>query len=294
MQVDAWGYAALFVLGLVFGSFFNVAIYRWPNEDPHEREWVRTPSHCPHCKHPIRWYDNVPLLSFVLLRGRCRHCHALISWRYPAVELGTALLWMLTAWLVSRFGLTGVEVSRLTAWHYVFAVYFASLYMLTVVIDLQTLEIPDEITIANFAGAWLFMLACRGNTVSPGWLSSVIGMLVLSGFFYLLTLLARRQGGAMGLGDALLSIGLGALFGWKLVIAVGFVAVLLGGAVAIPILAWLLLTRRYRGLGAHPIPFGPFLALSAYACMFWGWDLVGWYIRTFHLQAVSALHSAVH
>lgn len=269
----AW-YAVIFGLGLCFGSFFNVAIHRWPQEDPKQREWVRTPSHCPHCQVPIRWYDNIPLLSFAILRGRCRACGAYISWRYPAVELGTAVLWVVTAWLVGRVGLTGVEPAAQTQWHIVFGLLFASLYMLTVIIDAQTKLIPDEITLAHFLGAWLFLLLASGATISPGWQSSLIGMFVLSLFFLVLWFF-----GGMGLGDVFLAAGFGVLFGWKLVIVVGFLGVLLGGLVGIVTIACLWIRREYKP--GRQIPFGPFLVVAAYACLFVGNELLDWYLGLF-------------
>jgi len=269
----AW-YVVIAALGLCLGSFFNVAIHRWPSEDPKEREWVRTPSHCPHCRARIRWYDNIPILSFALLRGRCRACGAPISWRYPAVELGTAVLWTVTTWLVAQYGLTGIEPTSQTAWHIGFALLFASLYLLTVIIDAQTKLIPDEITVAQLVGACLFLWLCHGATISPGWQASLLGMFVLSLFFLVLWYF-----GGMGLGDVFLAAGFGALFGWKLVIVVGFLGVLLGGVVAIVTMGTMLIRRRYkRGL---QIPFGPFLAVAAYVCLFLGYDLLEWYLGLF-------------
>jgi leader peptidase (prepilin peptidase)/N-methyltransferase len=267
-------YVIIALLGLCLGSFFNVAIYRWPREDPKEREWIRTPSHCPHCKTRIRWYDNIPLLSFALLRGKCRACGAPISWRYPAVESGTAVLWLITTWLVARFGLTGIEPAAQTPWHLVFALLFASLYLLTVIIDAETKLIPDEITVAQFVGAWLFLWLCHGATISPGWQASLIGMFVLSLFFLVLWFF-----GGMGLGDVFLAAGFGVLFGWKLVVVVGFLGVLLGGLVAIVTIAALWVRRKYKP--GRQIPFGPFLAVGAYACLFLGNQVLEWYLGLF-------------
>jgi leader peptidase (prepilin peptidase) / N-methyltransferase len=274
VQLTPVWYALIFILGLIFGSFFNVAIYRWPQENPKDREWVRTPSHCPKCGARIRPYDNIPLLSYLILRGRCRDCRTPISWRYPAVELGTALLWLGTAWLVVQHGLTGLPPEQLSGWHIGFAIYFASLFFLTIVIDSQTQIIPDEICVALLAGAWLFMWLCHGATISPGWSASLIGMFSLSVFFLILALF-----GGMGSGDAKLAVGLGALFGWPLIVAVGFLAVLLGGAVAIV----LLLVMKARGTYRRgiPIPFGPYLALAAYFCLFAGREISAWYLSLF-------------
>ena len=268
------------MLGLVFGSFFNVAIYRWPQEDPKEHEWVRTPSHCPKCGQQIRWFDNIPLISyFFLLRGKCRDCHAPISIRYPLVELVTACIWLLTTWLVDHYGLSFHTPGIPTYWHLAFTLFFASLYFLTVFIDFETQLIPNEITIAHFAGAWLFVGYCAYAHVpgiSPGWQSSLIGMFVLSAFFFILAYF-----GGMGFGDVLLAIGLGVLFGWKLVIATGFLAVLMGGVVAIVLMTVMFIRRNYRK--KVPIPFGPYLAVSAYICMFAGHQMISWYLGLFGL-----------
>jgi leader peptidase (prepilin peptidase) / N-methyltransferase len=269
-------YVLIGILGLTFGSFFNVAIYRWPLEDKKEREWVKTPSRCPKCSTPIRWYDNIPLFSWlVLLRGKCRACQAPISWRYPLVELGTALLWLLTAWLVDHQGFTGVDPAAQTGWHVFFALWFASLYLLTVIIDFETQLIPDEITIAHFIGSLTFMALCAGATISGGWVPSLIGMVALAAFYFVFCLM-----GAMGFGDVLLAVGIGLLFGWPLVVAQGFLSLLLGGIPAIFLMAWLVARRKYK-FGTTMIAFGPYIGVAAYVCLFWGWQIVHWYLSIF-------------
>jgi leader peptidase (prepilin peptidase) / N-methyltransferase len=276
-------YAAVFLFGLVFGSFFNVLIYRLPQEDPKEREWVHRPSHCPQCNALIKPYDNIPLLSFILLRGKCRACHVPISWRYPAVELGTALLWVLTVWLTAHFGMSGFTGSQMTPAHYAFAVFFASIYLLVFIIDYRTKLIPLELSIANLAGAWLFMWICHGNTISPDWISSLIGMFVLSLFFLLFMLF-----GAMGDGDVYLATGLGVLFGWQLIIAVGFVGICLGGLVGLVLISVLMARRRYKP--GIEIYFGPFLVLAAYLGMFGIRHMVDWYLQLVHMQGVIKIY----
>lgn len=274
--------SAIFLLGLIFGSFFNVAIHRWPLEDKEEREWVRSPSRCPLCRARIRWYDNVPLLSYLILRGRCRNCKQPIHWRYPAVELTTALLWTATALLSASHGFSRVPAEQVTVWHVGFAICFVSLAFLTVVIDFETQLIPDEISIANLAGAWAFLLICSPYTVSRGWLDSLIGMAVLAIPFLIFALL-----GWMGLGDVLYVLGVGALLGWKLTLAAGFVAVALGGSVALVLVALLVILRRYkRGI---PIPFGPYLAAGGIVSLFAGEYLLNWYFAQFGLSQALGL-----
>lgn len=282
VEISPAAYAGIFILGLVFGSFFNVAIHRWPLEDRKEHEWVRTPSRCPKCRKRIRWYDNIPLLSYLLLRGRCRNCNELIHWRYPAVELGTALLWVGTAAAAASNGLSRVAPDGLGWWHLLFVTWFVSLAFLTVVIDAQTQILPDEISIPNLICAWAFLLVCAPATVSHGWLDSLIGMGTLALPFLVFALL-----GWMGLGDVLYVLGIGAMLGWKLTLVGGFIAVSLGGLVAITIVAVLLIQRRYEK--KTPIPFGPYLAVGGVLSLFIGERLFNWYFAQFGLSGIVRL-----
>lgn len=282
VEISAAAYAGIFILGLVFGSFFNVAIHRWPLEDKKDHEWVKTPSRCPKCRARIKWYDNVPLLSYLVLGGKCRSCKAPIHWRYPAVELGNALLWSATAWAVAHFGLSRIPPADITWWHIAFIIWFVSLAFLTIVIDFQTQLIPDEITIATFVCAWAFFLVCKPHTITHGWLDSLIGMATLALPFLVFCLL-----GWMGLGDVLYLLGVGALLGWKLTLTAGFIAVTIGGIVAVAIVLVLLALRRYkRGI---PIPFGPYLAIGAVTAAIWGERIFNWYFAQFGLSQIVRL-----
>lgn len=274
MAVPLFAYIAVFLSGLVFGSFFNVAIYRWPQEDRKEREWVMTPSHCPSCGAQIRWYHNIPLFSYIILRGKCFDCKAPISWRYPAVELTTALLWLASIWITAHYGLPNVPAASITWIHLLFVLLFVSMFFLTIVIDAMTQIIPDEISIAVFVGAWAFLLACHGATISPGWLSSLIGMFALSVPFFIFAYF-----GGMGMGDVKLVAGIGALLGWQLAIVSAAVAIFSGGLIAIILIVVLKAIGKYRK--GIPIPFGPYLALGALVAMFWGVLIKDWYLGLF-------------
>jgi leader peptidase (prepilin peptidase)/N-methyltransferase len=271
-------YVALGVLGLVFGSFFNVAIHRWPKEAKAEREWVKTPSHCPKCGAPIRWYDNIPVFSWLALGGKCRDCKAPISPRYIIVEVATGLLWILTGWLTSAYGFTGLDAAGMTTVHLVFALVFASFYFLTVVIDAQTQIIPDEVAIPLFIAAWAFYFAAKPLVITPNWQSSLICMLAFPAVFFIFAWL-----GWMGMGDVMLAAGFGVLFGWPLTAIVILLGFLLGGVVSVPIMGYLIAKRRYK-VGTHAIAFGPYLATSAYVCLFFGKEIAGWYLHLFNLQ----------
>ena len=270
----AW-YVIIFVLGLCFGSFFNVAIYRWPHEDPKEHEWVKTPSHCPKCGSKIRWFDNIPLVSYlILLQGKCRDCKAPISLRYPIVELVTALLWVLTTWLVTHVGHSGVALSQITGWHIVISLLVASFYLLTFIIDLETQTIPDEILVGHGVTAILYLFVCHGATVSPGWLASLIGLAALALIFFLLSVPEW-----MGEGDIYLVAGFGILFGWKLGLTSVFLGIVLGGIFGAFLIIYLLIRGRYKG--KTMVPFGPFLVLAAYVCLFYGGPILDWYLGFF-------------
>ena len=242
------------IFGLVIGSFLNVVIVRLPEG----RSIWRPRSSCPGCGTPIAWYDNIPLLSFVLLRGRCRTCGRAIALRYPLVEAATGALFAL-AFLV--FGPTPDFL--------VAAVFLAALVAITG-IDLAHQIIPDVITLPGIlAGVVANLLISRVS-----WLESVAGIIVCGGIFLVIILASR---GGMGGGDMKLGAMLGAFLGWKLGLLALMLGVLGGGAVA---LCLLILGRKGR---KEAIPFGPFLALGGAITMLWGEAILSWYLERFPL-----------
>ncbi len=242
--------AALF--GLVVGSFLNVVIARLPEG----RSLVTPRSACPRCGTPIAWYDNIPLLSFALLRGRCRACGSPISWRYPLVEAATAALFGLAA---ARFGLSA---------HLPVAILLATLLVVVTGIDLDHQIIPDAITLPGTALGLLANLATGGVP----WLESLLGIVAGGGLFLVIILASR---GGMGGGDLKLAAMLGAFLGWKVLLLSVLVAVLAGGVVAIALLA------SGRSGRKDPIPFGPFLAGGGLVGLYWGRALLDWYLGGF-------------
>ena len=244
--------ATMAVLGLCVGSFLNVVIARLPDG----RSIVTPPSACPRCAAPIAWYDNVPVVSFVFLRGKCRSCRVPISWRYPAVELVTAVLFVLA---VEARGLSLGLLSAL--------VLVAALVVITA-IDLVHQIIPDVVTLPGIALGLLASVA----TGQPAWREALVGVLVGGGLFFLIIVASR---GGMGGGDMKLGAMLGAFLGWKLLLVALLAAVLTGGTVAICLLV---LGRKGR---KDPVPFGPFLALGGIIGLFWGEGLLQWYLNAF-------------
>jgi len=244
--------AAFVVVGLLIGSFLNVVIARVPER----RSLWRPGSACPGCGSAIAWYDNIPILSFVALRGRCRACATPIPWRYPIVEAVTAALFA-AAGLAFGSTLEGVAAAAL----------LAGLVALTA-IDLERQIIPDVISLPGILVGVLANLA----TGRVSWVESLLGIGVGGGVFLVIIL---ASGGGMGAGDMKLGAMLGAFLGWKVVLLSVFVAVVLGGALAVTLIASGLRGRK------DPIPFGPFLAAGGAAGLFWGERVVRWYLSGF-------------
>lgn len=239
---------SVFLIGLAVGSFLNVCICRLP----HGESVVSPPSHCPGCGASIRWYDNIPVLSYLFLKGRCRNCRTPISWQYPFVEFITGVIYLAT---VHIFGLS-LETA-------VYLVLLSALVVITV-IDLKHQIIPDKITLPGIP----IGLVCSSVVLPTGFANAAIGLVLGGGGFYLIALLSR---GGMGGGDIKLMGMLGAFMGWKAVILTTMVGSFLGAAAGI-----FLMYVKGRGR-KHPVPFGPFLAFGALVSLFWGEQLVSWY-----------------
>lgn len=246
--MDILLYGGSFIVGLVIGSFLNVVIYRVPRRE----SLVRPGSHCPLCNHPVRWYDNIPIASWLLLRGRCRDCGAPISPRYAVVEGLTGVLFLLGIVAV------GVQWRLLLVW-----AFFAVLVAVSL-IDLDHLIIPDRIvlpaSVAGLAGA---------VALSPArwWVYLAAGL----GAALFLLIVALVWPGGMGLGDVKLSLLLGFVLGTEVVVAL-FAAFLIGGIVGVGLVAT---KRRSR---KDKIPFGPFLAAGGIIACLVGRSIVEWYV----------------
>jgi leader peptidase (prepilin peptidase)/N-methyltransferase len=266
--------AALF-FGLVIGSFLNVCIVRLPRG----RSIASPPSHCPRCTEPIRFYDNIPVISFLLLRARCRKCGEPISWRYPAVELLNGLLYV---WIVREFWLGG-EALLLMA--------FCSSLIVITFIDFDHQIIPDVITLPGMlVGLTLapFFMTALGDALPfhldhfvphagpylTGFLNSCIGLLL--GGLPLFTIgwiwEKLRHVEAMGGGDVKLMGMVGSFLGWK-----GALLTIMLGALAGSVVGIVLISLKRHQMG-KVIPFGPFLAAGAVLAAFYGPDIISWYL----------------
>ncbi|MBI3810912.1 MAG: prepilin peptidase [Nitrospirae bacterium] len=235
------------VFGLIIGSFLNVCIHRLPIDE----SLMAPSSRCPSCRHPVRWRDNVPVISFLVLRGRCRDCGQPISWRYPLVELANGVGYVLLVW---RFG-----ISFPTA---VYSLLYSSLLVITF-IDLDHQIIPDRITLPGI------VIGLASSVVLPlGFLNALIGFLLGGSLFYGVAVLSR---GGMGGGDIKLIAMIGAFLGWKQVLLTIFIGALAGSVVGLFLMAFKGKSRK------HAVPFGPFLSLGAVVSLFAGPAIWNWY-----------------
>jgi len=243
-------YIAAFLFGSVIGSFLNVCIYRIPRKE----SIVFPASHCPKCDKNIKPYDNIPVISYIFLRGRCRNCGKKISFLYPLVEFLNAAGY---AFIIYKFGF---NINGL-----IYALLYSSLIVVTF-IDLEHQIIPDRITLPGIIIGFIL-----GATVLPvGWLNSLIGLFLGGGLFYLVAVISR---GGMGGGDIKLIAMIGAFLGWQSALLTIFLGALAGSVVGLFLMA-------FKGKGRkHPVPFGPFLALGAVAALFWGNYIINWYIN---------------
>jgi leader peptidase (prepilin peptidase)/N-methyltransferase len=245
------------VLGALIGSFLNVVIYRLPRDI----SFVTGRSGCPHCDALIHWWQNIPLLSYMLLRGKCHSCSGRISFRYPLVELLTALAF--GGWTY-KFGPT-VEAAGY--------IFLTSMLICVLFIDWDFQIIPDKLTLPSLIAGLLWA------AFTPlGVVGSLFGVIVGGGGLLLVAMfgdwLFKKE--SMGGGDIKLAAVLGAFLGWRLVLLVFFMSALIGSVVSI---AWLIISSEMRD--KRVIPFGPFLAIAAVVAALWGTDLMNWYIQSF-------------
>lgn len=256
------------LLGLVIGSFLNVVIYRVPAGISLMRE-----SRCPSCNAPVKPWQNVPVISWLLLRGRCASCGASISWRYPLVELGTALAFVAVTWLFSTQSEVPVGAAVVVTIAYL---YLAAISIALALIDIDTHRLPNAIVLPSYAVVGvLFALACVLGADWSSLLRAAIGGAVLYLFYFVLRVV--RPAG-MGGGDVKLAGVVGLYLGWIGwgALAVGaFAAFLIGGVVGLA----LILARRAGRKSA--IPFGPFMLIGAWTGVFAGEALGHAYISLY-------------
>ena len=277
------GYLFSFLFGAAIGSFLNVVIHRVPNEE----SIVFPNSACPKCGSGIKAYDNIPILSWLVLRGKCRNCKEPISPRYPAVELLTALLYLAVYWQIGFGGFLPI------------ALVFVSTILALIFIDSEHMILPNVITYpllgfavlvrvifpSFFAGMYISDLnswpISQFNGLHPiiqSVLGALLGALVGGGFLWAVGELWKRLRGveAMGLGDVKMMAAVGALLGWRLTLLSTFLGAFSGALVGVVMIA----RQKDRDLQTQ-IPFGIFLGIGSIVALIFGDRLIAWYLTTF-------------
>lgn len=260
----AFAYAAIFVLGLVFGSFANVLIYRVPQG----KSIFLPPSSCTSCGKRLTAIDLVPVFSYVFLKGRCRHCQERISPRYPLVELLTAVVF--TA-LFYRFGFSAAFL----AYSYLMTILIAIFF-----IDIDHRIIPNGLVIAGLIGGIAFFIYnCfypqAGIFGDDKWWTPLAGLLPGSCFLLLVAIIGSliyKSDDALGMGDVKLMAPIGLFLGWRLCMEALLLSVVLGGVLSLLLMISGLKKRK------DTIAFGPFIVIGAFVTVMWGWKLISIYL----------------
>ena len=240
----------IFILGLIMGSFANVCIYRMPRD----LSIIKPNSHCTNCNSFIKWYDNIPVISYIFLKGKCRNCGSKISFIYPAIELSCGLLFLLMYFL---FGFSYML--------FPFCIYVFSLLVVTV-IDFDFQIIPDEISFLLITVGLLtsFFNVMLGDTILHRILNSFLGFVVGGGSLLLVAIVGKWIFGkdAMGGGDIKMMAGIGCFIGWDKVLFAIFIACVLGSIFGIFMMILKKIGRKQE------IPFGPYLAAASLLVLF--------------------------
>ena len=253
MSLDAYQLAILALLGLAVGSFLNVCIHRLPRD----QSLNSPPSRCPACEYRLRWFDNVPVLSYVLLGGRCRKCRTWISIRYPIVELITMALFLVHG---AVFGWSALLVPRLA---------FACAMVVLFAIDLEHQLLPNVITLPGIVVGLI-----ASAVLPPGIVDALIGVLIGGGVLWLIGEAYFRYSGheGMGGGDVKMLAMIGAFLGWKLVLVTLVLSSIAGSVIGLLVIA------VRRGGMKYALPYGTFLALGALVASLAGESIVNWYV----------------
>jgi len=253
VNLDPWQIALLAVVGLAVGSFLNVCIHRLPRE----QSLNSPPSRCPHCEYRLRWFDNIPVVSYAILGGRCRKCRSRISIRYPIVELVTMLLFVVHG---AVFGWTALLIPRLV---------FACAMVVLFAIDFEHHLLPNAITLPGVAVGLI-----ASTVLPPGIIDALIGVLVGGGVLWLIGEAYFRYSGqeGMGGGDVKMLAMIGAFLGWKLVLVTLVLSSIAGSVIGLLVIA-----IRKGGM-KYALPYGTFLALGALVASLAGESIVNWYV----------------
>jgi len=242
-------YLIIFIFGACIGSFLNCLIYRLDSK----QSFLKGRSFCPHCKHQLGFFDLIPILSFIIVKGKCRYCQKKISWQYPLVEIFTGLIFL---------SLVTCHLSLVTLIYYIVV---SSLLIVIFVYDLKHYIIPDKIIYPAIAIVLIF------NFQFSIFNSSILSGLGAAGFFFLFWLISR--GRWMGFGDVKLGFFMGLFLSWPNILVALFSAFFIGAIIGIGLIALGKKTLKSQ------VPFAPFLVIGTFIALFWGQNLINWYIN---------------
>jgi leader peptidase (prepilin peptidase)/N-methyltransferase len=257
-SMELLNYILVGLLGLAIGSFLNVVIYRVPRD----RNVAAGRSRCPQCDHQLKWYHNIPVLSYLALRGKCGFCGARISPRYPLVELLNALAYL---YFFKVFGWS-IDLGTFA--------FLSSALLIVFFVDLEFQIIPDAVTLPGIALGLAVSLIPGGISI----VQSLIGLVVGGGALYLVAMLGdwlfKKE--SMGGGDIKLAAMLGAFLGWQKVLFVFLASAVIGLVISVVLMVFSARLRSHR-----VVPFGPFLAIAAMAAVLWGDRIISFYVANF-------------
>lgn len=243
----------VFILGVCIGSFLNCVVYRLE-----KNKSINGRSFCPNCKHQLSWKELFPIFSFLILKGKCKHCKEKISWQYPVVEILTGLLFLL------------IFILKFSILNSIFLFYIVSSFVIIFVYDLKHYIIPDKIL---FPAIIITVLYDLSKLTYLG--DYALAVLVSAGFFLLIFLISK--GKWMGFGDVKFAVLMGLLLGFSKVLLALFLAFSFGAVIGL-----ILMTFKGKNLKSE-VPFGPFLILGTLIAMFYGETIIRWYLNLFQI-----------
>ena len=287
-------YLILFCIGLAVGSFINVVSLRYqPGQKLLSSRIIGGRSHCPHCRQKLNWYELVPIFSFLIQKGRCRHCGSWISWQYPIVEILSGLIFVAIPWHLSNWhNYNNLSIFQSFNLSIVIWVLIFLLFLILAVIDLRHYLVPDQINLSlailgivliifqsfnlpifqsSFLGHYALLFNPPGNI----WLNHLFAALLSSAFFAAIILITR--GRAMGWGDFKLAGALGLIFGWPDVLMVVALSFVIGSLFVLPLLI------KGKKKMKDVVPFGPFLVVSGALTFFFGFQIIAAYFNFFNI-----------
>ncbi|WP_249870873.1 prepilin peptidase [Oceanobacillus saliphilus] len=239
-----------FLLGLIFGSFYNVVGLRLPKNIP----FANDRSVCPQCNNQLTWYENIPLVSFLIQRGKCRHCGESISYIYPVIEFLTGALFAFSFYSI------GFQAELITA------LLFVSMLMIIVVSDITYMLIPNKVLLFFLP----LFIGMRIIEPSDPWWSAIGGAMIGFGLIFMIILISR---GGMGAGDMKLFGVLGIVLGMEKVLLAFFLSCLIGAVIGMVLILFKIIERK------QPVPFGPYIVVAALITYFYGNTLINWYFN---------------